>query len=389
MKIGIAGPVDLQLLDLHDNHKLPQGYNIPLLSFMVNYFVKRGIKPIIYSSSKGLKKPVIIEDHNMILCFARQDVQSGRKFFRQEIKDLSYLINKTNPDIVHANWTYEFALGAIQSGKPHIITVHDVALQILRYQMDPYRFVRYLMNRKTMNKGQYFTANSEYTYNTLPEKVKKRTKIIYNYIPEHLLNFKTSQNKRKQIIAVNSGMSKNKNVETAIEAFKIFRKLNKDYELILVGLGMEINGPAYRFAQLRQGTDGVIFAGQQPYDQVMKLMSESEIFLHTSLEESFGMVILEAMVLKTAVIGGSKSGNVPYLLGHGERGILANVRNANDVAEKILNLVGRKELQDSLIQKAYDFAIHNFEQNIIMEQFIDYYYKVLGQKNSIYLNLQG
>ena len=54
-------------------------------------------------------------------------------------------IDPRDPDIVHAHWTYEFALGAIESRVPTVVTAHDAPLSILRLNPTPYRLARTVM----------------------------------------------------------------------------------------------------------------------------------------------------------------------------------------------------------------------------------------------------
>lgn len=59
------------------------------------------------------------------------------------------------------------------------------------------------------------------------------------------------------------------------------------------------------------------------------------VFLYTSLRESFGIPMLEAMACGTPVITGNTSA-MPEIAGEG--GILVNSLNAKEIAEKILYL---------------------------------------------------
>ena len=44
------------------------------------------------------------------------------------------------------------------------------------------------------------------------------------------------------------------------------------------------------------------FFGEQERDAVFNLMAESDLYLHTSLEESFGMTLVEAMACNIPVM---------------------------------------------------------------------------------------
>ena len=42
-------------------------------------------------------------------------------------------------DVLNAQWSYEFAWAALKANSKSIITIRDNAINILKYQFDPYR----------------------------------------------------------------------------------------------------------------------------------------------------------------------------------------------------------------------------------------------------------
>jgi len=42
---------------------------------------------------------------------------------------------RCRPDVVHAHWIYEYALGALATGLPTVVTAHDVLLVALRHHL--------------------------------------------------------------------------------------------------------------------------------------------------------------------------------------------------------------------------------------------------------------
>ena len=69
----------------------------------------------------------------MTICVAKEYPFPGRSFFRRERKALTDFMKRYSPDIVNAQWSYEFALAALDSRIPTIVTVRDHSLTIFWY----------------------------------------------------------------------------------------------------------------------------------------------------------------------------------------------------------------------------------------------------------------
>ena len=54
---------------------------------------------------------------------------------------MSKILFKINPDVVHAHWTYEYGMVAIDSGRPCLVTAHDDPVAVLKLFRDFYRFI--------------------------------------------------------------------------------------------------------------------------------------------------------------------------------------------------------------------------------------------------------
>ena len=65
----------------------------------------------------------------------RRPSKAVRDGFGQERKLIDAALRESDADICHAHWTYEYGMAAVtQNIKPFVVTVHDHACHILRWQ---------------------------------------------------------------------------------------------------------------------------------------------------------------------------------------------------------------------------------------------------------------
>ena len=90
-------------------------------------------------------------------------------------------------------------------------------------------------------------------------------------------------------------------------------------------------------------------------DSPMSYMPCFDIIILPTYEETFGLIVAEAMLMKAAVIG-SNAGGVPEIISNRENGLLFETKNANDLSEQINILLNDSDLRNKLILNAYDYA---------------------------------
>jgi glycosyltransferase involved in cell wall biosynthesis len=293
-------------------------------------------------------------------------------------------LRRAGPDVVHAHWTYQYALAALASGVPTLITVRDWAPTILRHRPTPFRVVRSLMNVATLVKGQHFTVTSPYMQIRMERWLRRDIPLIPNAIGDDL--FLTEclprPNDIPVILAINNGFSRRKNVPVLLRAFQRVRSIHPPARLRLAGEGYEIHGVAHQWARKKRLEDGVEFLGSRAHHEVVQLLDEATIFAHPAIEESFGLVLVEAMARGVPVIGGESSGAVPWVLGGGHAGVLVDIASEEELTEALLGLLEDKERRDTLAHAALEHARANFRIGAVLGRYSQLYEAIQQEVDS-------
>ncbi len=143
-------------------------------------------------------------------------------------------------------------------------------------------------------------------------------------------------------------VSKEKNLHLLAKAFKKISYDHKNVVLQVVG-----DGP-YREEMFKylKGTN-VVFTGYKQGDELVKLYSESDLFVFPSTTDTFGNVVLEAQACATPVIvtdsGGPMENMVP-----GETGIIIKGNNDEAMYNGIKGLLDKEKLS-VMSQKAFEY----------------------------------
>ncbi|MDP9989358.1 glycosyltransferase involved in cell wall biosynthesis [Arthrobacter oryzae] len=155
---------------------------------------------------------------------------------------------------------------------------------------------------------------------------------------------------RKPVILDIADGSSLKNVRRLVQAFRIFRREYPGYELRLVGPGLGEQDELARWARDQYSAEHVRFLGKQSRSQIATHLAEASLFCHPSLEESQPMCLLEAMAAGVPVIGGYRSGGVPWTLDGGKTGLLVDVSRPEIIASALRNLHVDTALANRLIE---------------------------------------
>ncbi|GAA5193170.1 hypothetical protein GCM10023346_17200 [Arthrobacter gyeryongensis] len=157
---------------------------------------------------------------------------------------------------------------------------------------------------------------------------------------------------------LNVGFTAGKNVRSALMAWRLVQKTHPTTTLHLAGPDYAVGGPAHAWAIKHGCEEGVVFEGPIDPRERSAWYRDKEIFLHTSREESFGLVLIEAMAAMTPVIAGKSSGAVPEITLGAAR--LIDIDNPKEIASHLVQLLestderSRLSSLGSAVAKQYD-----------------------------------
>jgi N-acetyl-alpha-D-glucosaminyl L-malate synthase BshA len=164
-----------------------------------------------------------------------------------------------------------------------------------------------------------------------------------------------------------------KRVTSVIDVFEqIHRALPS--RLLMVGDGPDLVEAAEKARGAGLG-DAVKFLGDQ--DQVVQLLSASDLFLMPSAQESFGLAALEAMSCEVPVVA-SRVGGVPELVEDGVTGILVPAEDLAAMAAASIRLLTDETLHDRMSQASRKRAVDGFTDQKIVPMYEAYYDEIIG-----------
>jgi len=382
MKIGIAGPLATSGLKkfFPNPESIPLGPGSYPLSHFVEAIACKGFEVSVYSLDSSVSRPTIFRGKGLTLFLG--PYRRSHRIWNLEATECNYvrdLIASDDADIVHAHWSYEYALGALKSHKPTLVTFRDWAPLILKYQPDHYRLGRLLMDLRVKAQARHVAANSPYLASFLKRKPGRSVWVVPNGIPDSFFSdeIRSGAGSAPRLISSNNGFGQRKNVRALLEAFKFIRLRFPEASLALLGADFEEGGKAQKWARRRKCETGVKFLGPQPHSRAVELYKSSDLMIHPSREESFGMVLLEAMTQRTPVIGGQTSGAVPWVLDEGRAGVLTDVTRPEKIAESTIGILSDPEKWRFYSEAGYRHAWGHFRISTMADQYLKIYSEIL------------
>jgi L-malate glycosyltransferase len=163
-----------------------------------------------------------------------------------------------------------------------------------------------------------------------------------------------------------------KRIDAVMEVFaKISRAVPA--RLLLVGDGPEL-GTVYRLGRELNVAPMIEMLGAQ--EDVIPLLSASDVFLLPSAQESFGLAALEAMACEVPVVA-SNVGGLPEVIAHGTTGFLHHPADLDGMAASAIALLTGPALHQRVAQAARTRVGEAFCVDRIVPMYERYYERML------------
>ena len=182
--------------------------------------LKRGRKVSVFSLDPNIETDQVLNGENLTIYlgkFRKRGRDRTKDGFRAEREFITCAIREASPDIVNAHWTYEYALGSLNTNVPVLVTARDAPLRILKFNISVYWVIRFLMACIAIHKTTHMTAVSTYIAEHLRKHFffTKNIQIIPNGIDDYVfkngINNAKENNKKVIFVSAANGWSKYKN----------------------------------------------------------------------------------------------------------------------------------------------------------------------------------
>ncbi|SJZ42250.1 N-acetyl-alpha-D-glucosaminyl L-malate synthase BshA [Selenihalanaerobacter shriftii] len=299
---------------------------------------------------------------------------------------IAELVTEEDLDIIHAHYAIPHSLCAYiakevkeDSGVKVITTLHGTDITLVGNQSSFENITRFSIESSdgiTAVSNQLQQESIE-IFDLTEEKIRT----IYNFIdtrehmktePEEPLKLTSGEEK------IITHISNFRDVKNIPDVINIFAAINKevDSKLLLIGDGPNRHEAKELVAKLNL-EDKVHFLGKQ--DNIVELLSISDLFLLPSKKESFGLVAIEAMACEVPVIA-SNTGGIPEVIIDGVTGFLAEPGNVKEMADKGIRLLQNEEMYYEFSQNARHRAVTRFSAERIVDEYEEYYYELLNEE---------
>jgi glycosyltransferase involved in cell wall biosynthesis len=155
-------------------------------------------------------------------------------------------------------------------------------------------------------------------------------------------------------------IAEEKNLDLTIQTYYSIGRQNNGVKLVLVG-----DGPLLK--KLKKDHPDFIFAGTQTGEDLAAHYASSDIFLFSSLTETFGNVILEAMASGLGVVAFDYAAAHMHITTN-ENGLLARTGDAQEFTDSTRQLIQNELLLKRFRTNAAKYALQ-YSWSAIVEQF--------------------
>jgi len=311
------------------------------------------------------------------------------------VKTILKIIKDLDPDICHIHTTslFSFVIYLLLkiNGLKTIVTIHGLA------HIEKQNTWRGKKNLKNILKlvVQSFTefvfltfcpiciVDTRYVESAIM-KYRKQWKIFHipicKVIPQGIdsvfFNVVGTESINKKLFSVGS-LSKRKGHLALIQAMIKVRTVYPDFSLSIAGILAENNyfELMQKSIQVSGLQENIHIYPNATFKQILKLYSESEIFVLHSQEESQGIVFCEAMAAGKSIVA-TNVGGIPWVVENNVNGLLSDYGDSDTFADNIIKLMNDNKLRKE-IEKNNRNVSHKYDWQIISDQIMEVYNLVI------------
>ncbi|NVM04545.1 MAG: glycosyltransferase family 4 protein [Candidatus Helarchaeota archaeon] len=226
---------------------------------------------------------------------------------------------------------------------------------------------------------------------------KKNGNINYTYIPnginitifsvrdpdnQYIEKYKITD--EDFVIVFTGGLVTRKNPEILIEIVYLlnkFKYLGKNFKLIFVGGGRLENKLRSLIKRYKLGNK-VILEGYTKFENIPRILSIANLMIYSSIYETPGLSMLEAMAMKIPVIGANQP-DIDEVIIDGENGFLFDLKKSphSNIIKKIKFILKNPKEITQIVDNAYNNIKNNYNVINTTEQVRKYYLNLIAKSN--------
>ena len=317
-------------------------------------------------------------------------IEIGNNFYPLwEQFSLPRAVNQLNLDMLHCTSN----TAPIRCKVPLILTLHDIIFLEPRdksnksfYQDMGWRYRRFVVPR-ILKKCKRIITVSDFEFNNIITKLQipeEKMVMIYNGYNKWFRPVEDTELIYQQYIEEPGyffflgNTDPKKNTERTLTAYSKYLEMSDvKRKLLMADLDRGYLDEIIDRNDIGNIRDHIVMPGYIKNADLPYIYNNAFAFLYTSLRESFGIPLLEAMACGTPVIT-SNTSSMPEI--GGPDVIMVNPQNANEITEKMLLL----EKDKALYQKQKDIGIiraQQFSWEYTAEQLLMVYEEVYRQRS--------
>lgn len=287
-------------------------------------------------------------------------------------------------DLLHVHYAIPHATAAylareMLSERPVkvVTTLHGTDITLLGSDPSFRRVIEFSLNQSDgiTAVSRHLAAATERTF-----ALKRPVRTIYNFVDPQIYRRWSSEeycqrNSQRQgvpVIVHISNFRPVKQIETVIRVFALVVQ-QVPAQLWLIGDGPD-SAIAHEVVRELGLEQRVCFLGKQ--GSVVPYLSQADLFLLPSRQESFGLAALEAMACEVPVVA-ARVGGLPEVVTDGESGYLLEPGDVAGMALRAVQLLTDRTLNRRMALSARERAVRDFGADQQVAQYEDFYAEVL------------
>ncbi|MEO5924568.1 MAG: glycosyltransferase family 1 protein [Bryobacteraceae bacterium] len=230
-------------------------------------------------------------------------------------------------------------------GPRTVTTFHDLFVMTGEYSSPEFRERFTAQAREAAERSDRIIAVSQFTAGQVETLLGVEPSRI-DVVPHGVDTPPPSRQRREKVVLFVGAIQKRKNVARLVQAFE---SMPRGWTLILAGAADGYGAAAELEAvSASSRRDDIQVAGYVTREELEILYARAAIFAFPSLDEGFGMPVLEAMARGVAVVTSNCSA-MPEVAG--DAALLVDPQDKEDIADALMRLAVEDELRATLVER--------------------------------------